>query len=183
MELSRLSARQTRRQARLSRTTSLPAEECEGSEGSVVAPTDRPATGLVRVRRSVLADTEQEMETGEVGFINQFPYKSCQRSQQTPRKVTGHKWPHNKSPSNVPQRRVSLKRKAYTGKLEEPNFDHIPSASRPSSPDTQLEIMRRQEKREELSASESQIYDKYIMEELKEENIEIMSKELLDKIK
>ena len=149
-----------------------------------MAPTDRPATGLGRGRRSVL-DTDQEdrMETGELGFISQFPYKSCQRS-QAGRKVTGHKWPHNKSPDNVPQRRVSLKRKAYTGKLEDPSFEHIPSASRPSSPDCQLEVMRRMAgERREMSSTETKIYHKYIMEELKEENIEIMRKELLDKIK
>ena len=183
LELDRLSSRQKKRAAKLARSVSLPVEDCEGCEDSVAAPTDRPATGLVRGRRSVLADREEEVEAGEVGFIAQFPYKSCQRSQQTPRKVTGHKWPHNKSPSNVPQRRVSLKRKAYTGKLEDPSFEHIPSASRPSSPDTQLELMRREEKREEISAAESHIYHKYIREELKEDNIELMSKELLDKIK
>ena len=149
-----------------------------------MAPTDRPATGLGRGRRSVL-DTEQEdrRETGDLGFISQFPYKSCQRS-QAGRKVTGHKWPHNKSPDNVPQRRVSLKRKAYTGKLEDPSFEHIPSASRPSSPDCQLEVMRRMAgERMEMSSRETEIYHKYIMEELKEENIEIMRKDLLDKIK
>ena len=96
------------------------------------------------------------METGELGFITQFPYKSCQRS-QTGRKVTGHKWPHNKSPDNVPQRRVSLKRKAYTGKLEDPSFDHIHSASRPSSPDCQLEVMRRMVgERREMSSTETE---------------------------
>ena len=160
-------------------------EECGGEEGegSLAAPTDRPATGLVRTRREVLDHQEESREPGQLGFISQFPYKSCQRS-QTGRKVTGHKWPHNKSPDNVPQRRVSLKRKAYTGKLEEPSFDHIPSASRPSSPDCQLEVMRRMAgERMEMSSRETEIYHKYIMEELKEENIEIMRKDLLDKIK
>ena len=47
----------------------------------------------------------------------------------------------------------------------------------------QEELMRREEKRVELSAAESHIYHKYIKEELKEDNIELMSKELLDKIK
>ena len=49
-------------------------------------------------------------------FITQFPYKSCQRS-NTPRKVTGHHWPHNKPPDTVPKRRVSLKRKKYAGNM------------------------------------------------------------------
>ena len=35
----------------------------------------------------------------------------------------------------------------------------------------------------EMSDTETKIYQKYIMEELKEENIEIMRKELMDKIK
>ena len=66
------------------------------------------------------------------------------------------RWPYDKPPTNVPKRRVSIKRKKYAGewsghsslclvscvcgaaKLEDASFDHIPSASRPSSPDTQL---------------------------------------------
>ena len=39
------------------------------------------------------------------------------------------------------------------------------------------------EKAGELSREEAEVYNKYIREELKEENIELMSKELLDRIK
>lgn len=190
LELQKLESRQARRAAKLSRSASLPVDEREGGGegegegGSVMAPTDRPATGLGKGRRSVLlTEQEERRESGELGFISQFPYKSCQRS-LTGRKVTGHKWPHNKSPENVPQRRVSLKRKAYTGKLEDPSFSHIPSASRPSSPDSQLEGLRRRAgERGEMNGREAEIYQKYILEELKEENIETMKKDLLDKIK
>ena len=114
-------------------------------------------------------------------FINQFPYKSCQRSKSA-RKVTGHKWPHDKPPTHAPQRKVSIKRKKYAGKLQDASFDHIPSASRPVSPDTQLERMVTQDQ-ETLSEEEVQVYTRYIEQELQEENIEVMSKELLDKIK
>lgn len=72
----------------------------------------------------------------------------------------------------------------FSAKLEDASFDHIPSASRPSSPDSQLDRSRAQmEDREEMSKEESNIYTKYIQEELEEENIEVMSKDLLDKIK
>ena len=83
----------------------------------VTAPTDRPATGPVRGTRRVLGDGDKDevkaTPTGP-GFINQFPYKSCQRT-KSPRKVTGHKWPYDKPPENAPQRRVSLKQKKYAG--------------------------------------------------------------------
>ena len=68
-------------------------------------------------------------------------------------------------------------------KLQDASFDHIPSASRPSSPDTQLTLAGVKEKAGELSREEAEVYNKYIREELKEENIELMSKELLDRIK
>lgn len=88
----------------------------------MVIPTDRPATGPVRGRRSPFVGVG-DVDDGRAApagpeFIQQFPYKSCQRT-KSPRKVTGHKWPHDKPPSNVPQRKVSIKRKKYAGrKLE-----------------------------------------------------------------
>ena len=39
------------------------------------------------------------------------------------------------------------------------------------------------EGREEMTREESDLYTKYIQEELEEENIEVMSKDLLEKIK
>ena len=39
------------------------------------------------------------------------------------------------------------------------------------------------EDREEMTKEESDVYTKYIQDELEEENIEVMSKDLLDKIK
>ena len=86
----------------------------------MTAPTDRPATvGPARMRRHVLGNGESMEEKRPCGkgpeFINQFPYKSCQRS-KSPRKVTGHKWPHDKPPDKVPKRRVSLKRQKYAGR-------------------------------------------------------------------
>ena len=71
----------------------------------MVAPTDRPATGPVRGRRSVLGEEEERKTSGRGDdddndddnddgsgpeFITQFPYKSCQRS-KSPRKMTGHR--------------------------------------------------------------------------------------------
>ena len=64
------------------------------------------------------------------------------------------------------------------------SFEHIPSASRPTSPDTQLVALKEKEKNEpEMSEEEIQRYKNYIMNDIKEENIETMSKELLEKIK
>ena len=70
------------------------------------------------------------------------------------------------------------------GKLEDSSFEHIPSASRPSSPDTQLTQLREKEKHEpEISEAEIERYKKYIEDDIKEKNIETMSKEHLEKIK
>ena len=84
LELARLEGRQKRRAARLDRSISLPVETVTGPDESPGPPTDRPATGPVR--RRTVAGVEQGK--GQP-FIEQFPYKSCQRS-RTPRKVTGH---------------------------------------------------------------------------------------------
>ena len=86
---------------------------------SVVIPTDRPATGPVRGRRSPFVGVG-DIDDGRAApagpeFISQFPYKSCQRT-KSPRKMTGHKWPYDKPPGNVPQRKVSVKRKKYAGR-------------------------------------------------------------------
>ena len=86
-------------------------------------------------------------------------------------------------------------------KLEDASFDHIPSASRPSSPDTQLAATSPGQGAE-LSREEAATYSRwgeggdgvsvslhcdhctrYITEELKDENIETMGKDLLDRIK
>ena len=96
---------------------------------SVTAPTDRPATvGPARLRRHVLGNGESMEEKRPCGqgpeFINQFPYKSCQRS-KSPRKVTGHKWPHDKAPDKAPKRRVSLKRQKYAGSNNETHIRFI----------------------------------------------------------
>ena len=72
----------------------------------------------------------------------------------------------------------------FPGKLEDTSFEHIPSASRPTSPDTQLTILREKEKSEpEINEEEIERYKKYIKNDIKEENIETMSKEHLEKIK
>ena len=82
-----------------------------------------------------------------------------------------------------PKIKLKTKRVVIAAKLQDASFDHIPSASRPSSPDTQLTLAMDKEKAGELSREEAEVYNKYIREELKEENIELMSKELLDRIK
>ena len=72
----------------------------------------------------------------------------------------------------------------FPGKLEDMSFEHIPSASRPTSPDAQLAQLREEEKNEpEISEAEIERYKKYIKNDIKEENIETMSKEHLEKIK
>ena len=68
-------------------------------------------------------------------------------------------------------------------KLQDASFEHIPCASRPSSPDTQLALTESGGHGVELTPEESEVYMNYINQELSQENIEIMSKELLDKIK
>ena len=152
----------------------------------VTAPTDRPVTAGPSVRRkSVLGRNEPELEKVEPGpkFIGQFPYKSCQRS-LTPKKVTGHVWPYNVAPASAPKRRVSLKRRQVAGRVEDSSFAHIPSASRPTSPDSQLEKLRKvAAEQREMTVEEVERYKKYLAEDIKEENIETMSKEQLEVIK
>ena len=72
-----------------------------------------------------------------------------------------------------------------SAKLEDSSFDHIPSASRPVSPDSQLQSLVSMDTSavQELTKEDAQVYTRYIQEELKEDNIEVMSKDLLDKIK
>ena len=116
-------------------------------------------------------------------FMGQFPYKSCQRS-LTPKKVTGHKWPYNLAPASAPKRRVSLKRRQAAGRVEDSSFSHIPSASRPTSPDTQLEKLQKvAAEQREMTEGEVERYRRYLAEDIKEENIERMGKEQLEVIK
>ena len=150
------------------------------------APTDRPVTAGPSVRRkSVLGPNEPTLQKVEPGpkFLGQFPYKSCQRS-LTPKKVTGHKWPYNLAPASAPKRRVSLKRRQAAGRVEDSSFAHIPSASRPTSPDAQLEKLRKvAAEQREMTVEEVERYKRYLAEDIKEENIERMGKEQLELIK
>ena len=150
------------------------------------APTDRPVTAGPSVRRkSVLGPNEPALQKVEPGpkFLGQFPYKSCQRS-LTPKKVTGHKWPYNLAPASAPKRRVSLKRSQAAGRVEDSSFAHIPSASRPTSPDAQLEKLRKvAAEQREMTVEEVERYKRYLAEDIKEENIERMGKEQLELIK
>ena len=73
----------------------------------------------------ILGEPDEDMVCSSgPGFITQFPYKSCQRS-NTPRKRTGHHWPNNKPPTTVPRRRVSIKRKKYAGNNNSQVFSAI----------------------------------------------------------
>ena len=150
------------------------------------APTDRPVTaGPSVLRKSVLGPNEPALQKVEPGpkFLGQFPYKSCQRS-LTPKKVTGHKWPYNLAPASAPKRRVSLKRRQVAGRVEDSSFAHIPSASRPTSPDAQLEKLRKvAAEQREMTVEEVERYKRYLAEDIKEENIERMGKEQLELIK
>ena len=70
------------------------------------------------------------------------------------------------------------------GRVEEPSFGHIPSASRPTSPDTQLQgAVQGAGQGAGLTKEQAEIYHKYLQEEIKEENIERLGKEQLDRIK
>ena len=136
-------------------------------------------------RKSVLGPNEPELRKVVPGpkFMGQFPYKSCQRS-LTPKKVTGHKWPYNLAPATAPKRRVSLKRQQAAGRVEDSSFAHIPSASRPTSPDAQLEKLRKvAAEQREMTEDEVARYRRYLAEDIKEENIERMGKEQLELIK
>ena len=71
----------------------------------------------------------------------------------------------------------------FAAKLQDASFDHIPSASRPSSPDTQLAAPGAEQGAGELTKEEAEVYNNYIQNQLSEDNIELMSKEHLDRIK
>ncbi|XP_023329300.1 dynein heavy chain 3, axonemal [Eurytemora carolleeae] len=102
-----------------------------------------------------------------------FPYKSCQRC---------HGMPKSAFSNFKEQRPASAKRRKVSVGWGQENYSHIPQASRPSSPDTQLSS-RILKPAAQFTKDEMDRYEYCLNVELMDQNVEALSKQQYNRIK